>query len=196
MPVTRVSHNCVHLPFHSIFHSTVPFHIPVQRLEIPVRLLLKITGNALCVPASFLPFSVVQTNPPAPSTVCTEISLVSLYNPAWIAWVVGPYNINIKWYHTLEALCWRKFLSDKMYELYLLGLLTTIFSLSASWLQCILDGFRHCFQGWYLANLRLFWFIWKTGKFWKPDCFRFHSSASMATRFIPKNMGWASWLRR
>ena len=35
VPVTRVSYNCVHSPFHSIFHSTVPFHIPVQRLETP-----------------------------------------------------------------------------------------------------------------------------------------------------------------
>ena len=25
-------------PFHSIFHSTVPFHIPFQRLETPVKL--------------------------------------------------------------------------------------------------------------------------------------------------------------
>ena len=34
MPVTRVSYNCVNSLFHSIFHSTVPFYIPVQRLQI------------------------------------------------------------------------------------------------------------------------------------------------------------------
>ena len=31
MPVTRVRYNCVLLLFHSIFHSTVPFHILVQQ---------------------------------------------------------------------------------------------------------------------------------------------------------------------
>ena len=35
MPVTRVSCNFVRSLFHSIFHSIVPFHIPVQRLETP-----------------------------------------------------------------------------------------------------------------------------------------------------------------
>ena len=32
-PVTRVSYDRVHSPFHSIFHSTISFYIPVQGLE-------------------------------------------------------------------------------------------------------------------------------------------------------------------
>ena len=34
--VTQVSCNNVHSPFLSIFHFTIPFHIPVQQLESPI----------------------------------------------------------------------------------------------------------------------------------------------------------------
>ena len=37
MPVTRLSCNFVCSLFDSIFHSIIPFHIPVQRLETPTN---------------------------------------------------------------------------------------------------------------------------------------------------------------
>jgi len=47
----------------------------------------------------------------------------------------------------------------RLFWFYLLWRLTTTFSLSTLLLWQLLNCFRHCFQGWYLANLWLFWFV-------------------------------------